>query len=477
MTDAPRRPRIAYLTYSTGQFDSRTQRMATSSIAAGYDVVVYARWEPGLPLESSGPGYRIVRVPVVPRLAIPGLRRAGRRQLAAIRRQALQAPLEGLDAPVRPAFVASRSDASDEVSSASRQRVDSIPKGLRGRWFGWPVRQAKVGWRSIGRARRRLTTYPIRPMAWAEALDDVVEPADIWHGMWATSLPALSRLQHTHGGRTLYDSRDVFLHARGMEGMGRLWTRLLGGLERRWARGCDAVLTVNDAYAEILEHHLGVPRPPVVRNTPARYTRPTPPPDRFRERLALPASTRIVLYQGGLMSDRGIEQGMDAILQVPDAILVLMGFGSQEASIERLARSSRYAEYVRVVEPAPPAELLDWTASSDVMLMAIQPSSLNHRFTTPNKLWEAIAAGVPVVASDLPGMATVVRSSGCGELVDPTDPADIARGLLQVLDLPRDERAALLARCRAAGEIYAWEHEVGTLLAVYGRLDRSASDA
>src|SRR6266550_8541263 len=77
-------PRIAYLTYSTGKFDGRTLRMARTALAAGYEVIVYARWQQGLALEEQGPGYRIVRLPAVPALAIPWRRAAGRRRLGEI---------------------------------------------------------------------------------------------------------------------------------------------------------------------------------------------------------------------------------------------------------------------------------------------------------------------------------------------------------------------------------------------------------
>ena len=75
-----RRSRIAYLSYSTAEFDSRTGRMATSAQGAGHEVIVYARWEPGLPLEDASSGIRLVRVPTNLALAIPGLRWLGRRR-------------------------------------------------------------------------------------------------------------------------------------------------------------------------------------------------------------------------------------------------------------------------------------------------------------------------------------------------------------------------------------------------------------
>jgi glycosyltransferase involved in cell wall biosynthesis len=77
-----------------------------------------------------------------------------------------------------------------------------------------------------------------------------------------------------------------------------------------------------------------------------------------------------------------------------------------------------------------------------------------------------------VVASDLPGMARIVRETGCGVLCDPTSPADIARAIREVLDAPAERRAEFRdAGLRAARTTYGWDHQVAVLLALYARFD------
>jgi glycosyltransferase involved in cell wall biosynthesis len=501
-----RQPSIAYLSYSTGEFDARTFRMADSSIHAGYRVRVYSRWHPGqAPREDRG-DYELIRVPFDWRLAVPGLREgAWQRASAAMAAAAAQiaagnpvaipepelrppGPLTALASWLAPLGRAIR-------RSIGRPARQVLRRGLaRFRGAGGPVqrlrriartprRMARQWGRSIRaipnrivsrllrpseQLRRRLVQFPFGPLGWAAALERVAEPADIWHGMWAGSLPALVRMRSVHGGRALYDSRDIFMESREWAHLRRPIRAVLQALERRWSQSVDLVLTVNESYAVILERLLGVPRPPVVLNCPPRWTPPDPAPDLIREALGLDPEVGVALYQGRLQSDRGIEQSMEAILGVPNAVLALLGFGGLERPLREQISAPPYEGRVYLLPAVPPGELLEWTASADVSVMAIQPTSLNHEWTTPQKLFESLAAGTPVVASDLPGMAEIVQPIGAGLLVDPESPADIGTAIAQILQASSEEKAVLRSRVQAAAwDRFNWEAQEGTLLGLY----------
>jgi glycosyltransferase involved in cell wall biosynthesis len=434
------RPRIAYLSFSTGEYDARTFRMAKSAVDAGWDVTVYARWHRGLAAVEERDGYRLIRAPRDWRYLVPGLRRIARRRYkAAMARKP-------------SSWAASSAKADANADGPSKRSVRFRPLD---RWHWW----------------LRIREFPLRPMGWAIALDDVVEPADIWHGMWAGSLPALDRMRRRHGGRSIYDSRDVFMRSRLFARLGRPGRDLLEWVERRWAARVDRVMTVSDSYAGLLEEQLHVPRPVVVMNCREIWTPPFPRPDLIRDALGLPAETAVVLYQGILTIERGIEQAMEAILQVPSAVLVLIGFGMLEKSLAEEVARPPYLGRVHLLPAVPPEDLLVWSASADALVMAIQPTTLNHRYTTPQKLFESMAAGVPVVASDLPGMAPIVRSTGAGVLCDPTSPTSIASAISSVVTAPREVRLALRERAlRAAHDRYNWEAQLGTLFGVYREL-------
>jgi glycosyltransferase involved in cell wall biosynthesis len=272
------------------------------------------------------------------------------------------------------------------------------------------------------------------------------------------------------GARVVYDARDIYIEARNIARLPMPARRLFGRLERNWAKRADRVVTVNDAYADVIERRLAVPRPLVVMNCSANRELTGSQPRRFHEALGLAADRRVVLYHGGLTRDRGIEQLVEAIATVPNTTLVLMGYGDLQVALERQAGDPTTRGTIAVLPAVAPADLIEWVASADVVAMPIQPTTLNHRLTTPNKLFEAIAAGVPVLASDLPGMAPIVRSTGCGELVDPTDPNAITTALRTLLDPSAERQATLREGIARAQEAYSWDRQMAALLAEYGRL-------
>ena len=228
---------------------------------------------------------------------------------------------------------------------------------------------------------------------------------------------------------------------------------------------------MNRAYAEVMAERFRVPMPLIVMNCSYRQARSAAPERRFHERLGLDANRRVVLYHGGLFPERGIEQLIAAMPEIPGADLVLMGYGVLGAALPALIAASPAADRIHLLPAVPPDELHDWVAAADVVAMPIQPSTLNHRLTTPNKLFEAMASGVPVVASDLPGMATIVTETGCGVLCDPTDPASIAAAIRSIVEAPAADREAMAERARrAADDTYNWEAQLDVLLAEYGRL-------
>ena len=137
-------------------------------------------------------------------------------------------------------------------------------------------------------------------------------------------------------------------------------------------------------------------------------------------------------------------------------------------------RADRYEGRVHVLDAVPPDELPAWLHDVDVAVAPIQPSTLNHRNSSPNKVFEAIAAGTPVAGSDFPEFRRVIadpRFGPLGTLFEPSDPTDLARAVRQILDAPARDRDAMRRRCRVASqERWNWETESQALIATYERL-------
>ena len=306
--------------------------------------------------------------------------------------------------------------------------------------------------------------------AWGRWVVEAAGPVDAWH---AHDLPGLMAVapRLDAGTPLVYDSHEIFLESGTAMRMPSILRRLLARYERHLVRRAAAVVTVNEAEAEEMIRRVHPRRMVVVRNCPARWTPPVPPERRIRTTIGLPDDIPLVLYHGALGPHRGLEASVAALGEpgLAEAHLALLGFGDL-APLGIDVEDPRLGGRVHRLPAVLPGELLSWVVDADVNVMALQRSTLNHWLASPNKLWESLAAGVPVVVSDFPVMRAVVADPDgpLGATCDPDDPASIADAIRTVIDLPPADRRAMRDRCLAAAHArWNWETEVARLLDVY----------
>jgi glycosyltransferase involved in cell wall biosynthesis len=123
------------------------------------------------------------------------------------------------------------------------------------------------------------------------------------------------------------------------------------------------------------------------------------------------------------------------------------------------------------VDPVTPPELLAWVASADLGVMPNPGLTLNDQFSSPNKLFECLAAGTPVVASDFPTIHRIVLGDPdgpLGGLCDPSRIDSIIDAILAIAHLQPARQQDLRERClRATALRWNWDREADTLRALY----------
>jgi glycosyltransferase involved in cell wall biosynthesis len=234
----------------------------------------------------------------------------------------------------------------------------------------------------------------------------------------------------------------------------------------------DAMITVNDLLADLQAIHYGVRRPRLVMNCPPRQNLQA---DRsfLARKLGVPGETPIVIYQGMMERERhgvGLENLIEcAPLLKRKAVTVLLGRGSQFTQLQQLAAKPIYEERVFVLPAVPPSQLMAHTVGATI---GVIPTELWHpslRFSSPNKLFEYLNAGLPVVTSNLPIIQRICEEYQCGLSCDPTLPQSIADAINQLLENDNLYNSCC-AGARRAAEFYNWERQEQTLLDVYAEL-------
>lgn len=293
-------------------------------------------------------------------------------------------------------------------------------------------------------------------------------PADVYHCHDLLTLPLGYLAKLIKGGKLVYDSHELYPEQAYIPRYIRLLYKVL---ERYFIRHADRVITVNELIAAELSRRYGVPPPSVLLNCPplADQVRISSK-ESLRSLLGLPGDTPIALYIGGYTPGRGLHNLILSAHHLNKGIIVLMGYGALEEELRKLVGDNGLSDKVAFAEPVPPDELIGYISTANVGIVIFEAADLNNYYASPNKFFEYMNAGLPVICSDFPFMKALVESRQLGKTCNPEDPQDIALAINWVL---ADEKryAEIKNNVQEAAKVFNWENEAGKLVATYGELE------
>ncbi|MBK6627794.1 MAG: glycosyltransferase [Flavobacteriales bacterium] len=279
------------------------------------------------------------------------------------------------------------------------------------------------------------------------------------------TLPANFLAARITGTTLVYDSHELFTEVPELVGRPRV-QRVWRTLERWIFPRLKHVVTVNESIANVYRQRYGVPVH-VVRNIPVpRPLAPAP----GRPALGLPDDRFVLVLQGaGINVDRGGEEAVLAMRHLPQALLLVIGSGDAWPVLERLVQEHGLQDRVRLMGRMPYERLMDFTRAADLGLSLDKDSNLNYRYSLPNKLFDYLHAGLPVLATDLPEVAAVVRAHDCGVLLPMPTPQAIA-GAVEALRTDPDRLAALRTNATFAARTFDGARERDLLRRLFSDL-------
>lgn len=340
--------------------------------------------------------------------------------------------------------------------------------GIRDRGSGPPPNWPGV---TIKRIPIKLTRRPFPKARYLEHLLKLTRTlrglrADVYHAHDLDTLLASYLASKLTGAKLVYDAHELMVEESAVQG--RPLTRTMWWLLESLLIGrADVVFTVNPSIAAELQKRYTIAPPQVLINCP-QY-RKTERTQKLRELLGIGPSKATILHLGGLLPGAGLEALVQAMSWVANGVLVFLGGGPAKSYLQNLVSSKGCEERVKFLDPVPLEMVHEYAASADVGLAVVKNSGLSYYLSLPNKIFEYMMAGVPIVASDFPERGKIVRENHIGLAVDPSNPRAIAEAI-DLLLKDRDLHRQMVENCRKSARRYNWEREAQKLLAIYRSL-------
>lgn len=298
--------------------------------------------------------------------------------------------------------------------------------------------------------------------AYKRALDTA---ADVYHFHDPELLPYGLMLKRRTGAKVIFDSHECFRE----DVVAKDWIpkplrpvvgAVVGAVEDFVVSRIDRVVAATPHIAESFE---GTARRVVtINNYPldGEFSQEKVDEDRTRN---------AICYVGAISFVRGIIPFLDALSRVDEGVVVDVAGIFANAAVEDAARS--HPNWSRVtfhgqVDRRKIAEIYGRAFAGVVTFLPVP----NHVYSQPNKLFEYMSAGIPVIGSHFPLWRSIIEDGGCGIVVDPSDPREIGLAIETLRQDPAKGRAMAENGVRLIGDRYNWDREGQRLVEIYNEL-------
>jgi glycosyltransferase involved in cell wall biosynthesis len=256
----------------------------------------------------------------------------------------------------------------------------------------------------------------------------------------------------------VYDSHEFFTEVPELVHRPRV-KKIWEGLEGKMVPKLKHAYTVCDSIAKIYTEKYNVPFR-VVRNVPVASSSV-----HVAGKLSEDAE-KMILYQGAVNVGRGLEQAILAMKLVQNARLLIAGDGDIRKELEELTVREGLQKKVQFLGRLSIDELAKLTPKADLGLSIEEDIGLNYRYALPNKLFDYIQAKVPVLVTNLPEMAAIVKKYAIGKVTTSLEPNYLAKIFLEMLT-DENNRKIWEQNLEIAATELTWENEEKVLQEIF----------
>lgn len=217
------------------------------------------------------------------------------------------------------------------------------------------------------------------------------------------------------------------------------WKQELRDLEARVMKEASAVITVSPSIVNAIADEIGEGRhATLIRNIPdvASVSAHHYPP--LREVLNIPRDRFIVLYQGGIGPTRCLEPVIQALALAPECVLVIRGPGMDlfGEGYRKLAESEGISDRLYLLDAVPSEDVVAAAVGADAGIYTVSGACRNYQLALPNKVYEYVVAGLPVLVSDYPEVRRFVSEVEVGLVFSPNNIVSIASAMNRLASDP-----------------------------------------